>query len=152
MWEHVGNFRTSVPFSHIITQSTRLYFTTEEVCMSRSHPSFCHIDTGLLKISLAGNVNNFDTVWVMYSSTYTHTHTMIGVYALAVTRRQSQHYKFDKCQVFCVCGMRKQQLLMPNLILYLGMHYISGPYWLFVTDDVGYLLLCMLTSSPIFTV
>ncbi len=55
-----------------------------------------------------------------------------------------------KCFV-CVWG-EEAQLLMPNLILYIGMHYISGPYWLFVTDDVGYLLLCMLTSSPIFTV
>ncbi len=68
--------------------------------------------------------------------------------SLAVTLRQSQH---DKCQMFYVYVVRKQPFMMPNLILYLGMHYISGPYWLFVTDDVGYLL-CMLISSPIFTV
>ncbi len=41
-----------------LTQSTSLYFTKEEVCMSLSHPSFCHIDTGLLKMSLAGNVGH----------------------------------------------------------------------------------------------
>lgn len=37
--------------------------------------------------------------------------------------------------------MREQQFLIPNLILQLGMHDISGPYWLLVSVDVGYLIM-----------
>lgn len=122
---------TSVPSSHFISQSTCLYFTTEEVWICGS-VCLCHILLSLI-LTLTFIANTFGRkcrpssalIILAPSGSYNLTHTHND---RCLCRSLSRLANLSITSLHFMCAVGEQQFLIPNLILQLGMHDISAPY------------------------